>query len=875
MVEQLREYEEDAKMSDGKGLRGDSISYSQDTNNNNNNQHRKYEPSLTNDAQYQAAAAATSKRDNAILNENLEIIKLSGRRFELFIKSILNDIQFYYTDDLSPTNRNVKIRIQLLPIEIMSITQYIRTMIYEYHVHILNSDENKSNDNMNSHGGGSDGHDSDVSLSDEDDNDSDREPSMLGGYLPTDDGTGGLLVTPGGPDDGRFGGGNNGKGGNGNGNNNNSSNGRGNGQGGHNKKKSQKINIPKIDEQYSGLLCCNLLSVIENEYVHECVLDYHEANTSNFRVFVDTIQENSNELCNVQTNYERLKRENENLEIEYKQIEVQLHHISANVLADTGNIAKILTANRASKQHGIDKTNKNINFTSKSMQQPRVLKTIAESGPNTPMQSIVITKTDESANDLNGGSGGNGNSGDPADPNNRNSLVPSTDGANVAKGGAQTERRAHGALPSKGNMTNLIMDHNNMQHEQNLSIMSARSSAAPMVPFLPTRDSFADVFEQTQLSVGGIKMAVPALLKYESGDWNDMDNAGLVSPRAAQGQFQQAQGPGQGLTQEQLAQLQAQQRQALAEAIAQQQNGQTQGQESGKPRMNFDVDQEVDLQAQPQKGQGQVQQQPVGVANNGKEESEMSSNNMNGNSSNVASPVRSDDPNTPVMDSPQGSGSVPHGMPASESQVMNMNVNQSQKIHIVNVNGNSKAEVDSSQQNLNGNNNQPATPEVERQGSGSASASVSLHKTPAKASMTAAVTAVGGKVGGVRQYDPQHPGHIKWKHSLTQPVKLDSMNKKDFFSKYLIESKTVGQGSFAKVHRCKRKSDGIILAMKVIRKKGLKSSELQSFRREISILSQVGGVGWILVFFCFVLSRDLCHKRATCQQVNNGVVCIL
>ena len=66
------------------------------------------------------------------------------------------------------------------------------------------------------------------------------------------------------------------------------------------KQKSLKRNIPKIEQQYSGLLCCNLLSVIENEYVHECVLDYDEANSSNFQVFVDTIQDNSNELCNAE-----------------------------------------------------------------------------------------------------------------------------------------------------------------------------------------------------------------------------------------------------------------------------------------------------------------------------------------------------------------------------------------------------------------------------------------------------------------------------------------------------------------------------------------------------------------------------------------------
>ena len=33
-----------------------------------------------------------------------------------------------------------------------------------------------------------------------------------------------------------------------------------------------------------------------------------------------------------------------------------------------------------------------------------------------------------------------------------------------------------------------------------------------------------------------IKIAEPALLVFESDDWNDMDNAGLVSPRVAQEQ---------------------------------------------------------------------------------------------------------------------------------------------------------------------------------------------------------------------------------------------------------------------------------------------------------------------------------------------------
>ena len=80
--------------------------------------------------------------------------------------------------------------------------------------------------------------------------------------------------------------------------------------------------------------------------------------------------------------------------------------------------------------------------------------------------------------------------------------------------------------------------------------------------------------------------------------------------------------------------------------------------------------------------------------------------------------------------------------------------------------------------------------------------------------------------------------HTEMFESETKKRKpLKSLPKKKFYKKYLIEQKVIGQGSFAKVHKCKRQSDGQILAMKIIAKKGISQTDLNSFKREIEYLS--------------------------------------
>ncbi len=57
------------------------------------------------------------------------------------------------------------------------------------------------------------------------------------------------------------------------------------------------------------------------------------------------------------------------------------------------------------------------------------------------------------------------------------------------------------------------------------------------------------------------------------------------------------------------------------------------------------------------------------------------------------------------------------------------------------------------------------------------------------------------------------------------------MSKTQFFAKYLIDSKIIGQGSFAVVRR--RVTDETILAMKIIKKKNIdKEADMELIRRD-------------------------------------------
>ena len=63
------------------------------------------------------------------------------------------------------------------------------------------------------------------------------------------------------------------------------------------------------------------------------------------------------------------------------------------------------------------------------------------------------------------------------------------------------------------------------------------------------------------------------------------------------------------------------------------------------------------------------------------------------------------------------------------------------------------------------------------------------------------------------------------------------LSKSEFFERYLVESKIIGQGSFAVVRKCKRTTDDAILAMKIIKKATIsKASDMELIRREIAIL---------------------------------------
>ncbi len=83
------------------------------------------------------------------------------------------------------------------------------------------------------------------------------------------------------------------------------------------------------------------------------------------------------------------------------------------------------------------------------------------------------------------------------------------------------------------------------------------------------------------------------------------------------------------------------------------------------------------------------------------------------------------------------------------------------------------------------------------------------------------------------------------------------LSKTQFFAKYLIDSKIIGQGSFAVVRRCKRVTDETILAMKIIKKKNIdKEADMELIRREITILVNLDHPNVIRVYdWCETNSR--------------------
>lgn len=90
--------------------------------------------------------------------------------------------------------------------------------------------------------------------------------------------------------------------------------------------KNVKQNAEQINfECYSGLICCNLLSILNDEYAAECVCDSEDGNLSNFKVFTDIINENNSQLP-------ALKNENESLKKSIKHQQASKSEIGVNAL---------------------------------------------------------------------------------------------------------------------------------------------------------------------------------------------------------------------------------------------------------------------------------------------------------------------------------------------------------------------------------------------------------------------------------------------------------------------------------------------------------------------------------------------------------------
>ena len=89
------------------------------------------------------------------------------------------------------------------------------------------------------------------------------------------------------------------------------------------KQNKNEINL----QSYSGLICCNLLSILNDEYAHECVCDSEDTNLSNFKVFTDIINENTLQFPVVKNEKEKIEVEMEKLERKIRQQQQQiLHH---------------------------------------------------------------------------------------------------------------------------------------------------------------------------------------------------------------------------------------------------------------------------------------------------------------------------------------------------------------------------------------------------------------------------------------------------------------------------------------------------------------------------------------------------------------------
>jgi fused-like protein len=68
----------------------------------------------------------------------------------------------------------------------------------------------------------------------------------------------------------------------------------------------------------------------------------------------------------------------------------------------------------------------------------------------------------------------------------------------------------------------------------------------------------------------------------------------------------------------------------------------------------------------------------------------------------------------------------------------------------------------------------------------------------------------------------------------------------------------IGEGSFGKVYKARRKNTGFICAVKFISKHGKSDKDIKNIRQEIGILRKLNHENIILMFDSFETDRDFC-----------------
>ena len=75
--------------------------------------------------------------------------------------------------------------------------------------------------------------------------------------------------------------------------------------------------------------------------------------------------------------------------------------------------------------------------------------------------------------------------------------------------------------------------------------------------------------------------------------------------------------------------------------------------------------------------------------------------------------------------------------------------------------------------------------------------------------------------------------------------------------KYLV-LEHIGEGSFGKVYKARRKNTGFTVAMKFITKHGKSEKDIKNLRQEIKILRNLNHENIILMFDAFETEREFC-----------------